>query len=154
MKPQEVIPATTNEASPQLLVFSAHHGEALKQRSEKILEYAKVHPDRLSNLAYTLGARRDDLAQRAFAVVDGVNAPELSPIVKPKDAPQVNFVFTGQGAQWGGMGADLLSQYPSFQKDIRDMDASLQRLPHPPKWTIEGELKKISPTPSLRELVD
>ncbi|KAL7786787.1 putative polyketide synthase [Trichoderma ceciliae] len=128
--------------SPQLLVFSAHLGDSLKQRAAKIFDYAKRHPNRLSDLAYTLGARREDLSQRAFAVYDGVSPPDLSPIVKHKDPPQVNFVFTGQGAQWAEMGADLLVKYPSFRSDIRDMDAALKKLAHPPKWTIEEELMR------------
>lgn len=96
----------------------------------------------MPDLAYTLGTRREDLNQRAFAIYDGANLPELSPIIKHKDPPQVNFVFTGQGAQWVGMGADLLEQYPSFQDDIHKMDATLKSLPHPPQWTIEEELKR------------
>ncbi|PTB51813.1 hypothetical protein M431DRAFT_19014 [Trichoderma harzianum CBS 226.95] len=128
--------------SPQLLVVSAHQANSLKQRASEIFNYAERHPDRVPDLAYTLGARREDLSQRAFAIYDGVNPPELSPIIKHKDPPQVNFVFTGQGAQWAGMGADLLEQYPSFQDDIRKMDATLKSLPHPPQWTIEEELKR------------
>lgn len=94
------------------------------------------------DLVYTLGSRREYLGYRAFAIYGGVNPPELSPIIKHKDPPQVNFVFTGQGAQWAGMGADLLEQYPSFQDDIQKMDATLKSLPHPPQWTIEEELKR------------
>ncbi|UKZ81348.1 putative PKS-like protein biosynthetic cluster [Trichoderma virens FT-333] len=104
-------------ALPQLLVVSAHQADSLKQRAAEIFSYAEQHPDRLSDLSYTLGERREDLSQRAFAIYDGGNPPELSPIVKHKGPPQVNFVFTGQGAQWAGMGADLLEQYPSFQKE-------------------------------------
>ncbi|KAL7798706.1 putative polyketide synthase [Trichoderma afarasin] len=128
--------------SPHLLVISAHQANSLKQRASDIFNYAERHPDRVPDLAYTLGARREDLSQRAFAIYDGTNHLELSPIIKHKDPPQVNFVFTGQGAQWAGMGADLLEQYPSFQDDIRKMDATLKSLPHPPQWTIEEELKR------------
>ncbi|KAM0256221.1 hypothetical protein ACHAQJ_005092 [Trichoderma viride] len=139
------------DASPQLLVFSAHQGDSLKERAAKIFKYAKQHPDRLPNIAYTLGARREILGQRAFAIYDGVNSPELSPIVKPKDPPQVNFVFTGQGAQWAKMGADLLSQYPKFRSDIRAMDATLKKLPHPPKWTIEEELMRPAEESNIQQ---
>ncbi|RFU76193.1 polyketide synthase [Trichoderma arundinaceum] len=128
------------DQNPHLLVFSAHQGDSLKQRAAKILNYAQRHPDCLPDLSYTLGARREDLGQRAFAVYDGANPPELSPIVKPKDSPRVNFVFTGQGAQWAGMGADLLARYPSFRSDIRNMDATLKKLPQAPEWSIEEEL--------------
>ncbi|KAL6872001.1 putative polyketide synthase [Trichoderma novae-zelandiae] len=138
-------------ASPQLLVFSAHQANSLKQRAAEIFKYAEQHPDRLPDVAYTLSARREDLGHRGFAVFDGLSAPELSPIVKPKDAPQVNFVFTGQGAQWAGMGADLLAQYPSFRSDIRTMDATLQKLPNAPQWTIEEELLQPSEESKIQQ---
>ncbi|UKZ55581.1 Type I Iterative PKS [Trichoderma virens] len=112
-----------NAALPQLLVVSAHQSDSLKQRAAEIFSYAKQHPDRLPDLSYTLGERREDLGQRAFAIYDGVNPPELSPI-------------------WAGMGADLLEQYSSFQSDIRKMDDTLKKLSHPPQWTIEEELKR------------
>ncbi|KAM0454086.1 hypothetical protein ACHAO4_004834 [Trichoderma viride] len=130
------------DTGPQLLVFSAHQSVSLKERAAAVFNYAKQHHGQLPNVAYTLGCRRDNLAQRAFAVYDGVNAPELSPIVKPKDPPRVNFVFTGQGAQWPRMGADLFSQYPIFRDTIHAVDAALMKLPHPPKWTIEEELMR------------
>lgn len=142
-KPYLANQPSIREATPQLLVFSAHQNDSLKDRAAKILEYAEKHSDHLPDIAYTLGARRDALQHRAFAVVDGTSSAEMSPVIRPREAPAVNFIFTGQGAQWGGMGADLLTQYPSFQKDIRSMDAALQKLAHPPSWTIEGEQKDV-----------
>ncbi|PTB36575.1 hypothetical protein M441DRAFT_62043 [Trichoderma asperellum CBS 433.97] len=133
---------TVLDPNPQLLVFSAHQGASLKERAATIFNYAKQHPDQLPNVAYTLGCRRENLAQRAFAIYDGVNTPELSPVVKHKTSPRVNFVFTGQGAQWARMGADLCSQYPKFRDAIHQMDAALTKLPRPPKWTIKEELMR------------
>ncbi|KAK1239013.1 hypothetical protein MKX08_006074 [Trichoderma sp. CBMAI-0020] len=130
------------DTSLQLLVFSAHQSVFLKERAAAVFNYAKQHHGQLANVAYTLGCRRDSLAQRAFAVYDGVHTPELSPIVKPKGSPRVNFVFTGQCAQWARMGADLLSLYPIFRDTIQAMDAALMKLPHPLEWTIEEELMR------------
>lgn len=48
------------------------------------------------------------------------------------------FVFTGQGAQWVGMGKELLLEFDTFQKDIKAMDTALQMLKNPPCWRIEG----------------
>jgi acyl transferase domain-containing protein len=82
---------------PQLLVLSASSSESLKRSIEVTQEYAT--PSCLNDLVYTLGTRRDHLAYRAFAVTDGVSAFEVSSLGKPKKAPQLTFIFTGQGAQ-------------------------------------------------------
>ncbi|KEY68502.1 hypothetical protein S7711_08355 [Stachybotrys chartarum IBT 7711] len=134
-----------------LLVFSGHQTNALQQRAANVLEYVKAHPNRLADVAYTLGSRRDALAHRAFAVVDGNSQVEISPVVKPKDVPTVNFVFTGQGAQWAGMGAELMAGYPSFLADIREMDQCLKGLPHPPSWTMEEELLRSREESRIQE---
>ncbi|GLA27452.1 hypothetical protein AnigIFM63326_004659 [Aspergillus niger] len=43
------------------------------------------------------------------------------------------FVYTGQGAQWAGMGKELLSHSSVFRKTINPKDA--------PAWTLEGILR-------------
>lgn len=50
----------------------------------------------------------------------------------------INFVFTGQGAQWAGMGKELLQDFVDFHADIKAMDSALAQLPDGPPWTIEG----------------
>ena len=59
-------------------------------------------------------------------------------MVKAKSKPLLNFVFTGQGAQWAGMGADLIDKYPVFGDTIRELDSELRTLQDGPSWTIEG----------------
>ncbi|KAL4916115.1 hypothetical protein BDW62DRAFT_218861 [Aspergillus aurantiobrunneus] len=94
----------------------------------------------LEDLAYTLGARRQHLPYRAFAVTDGSGSFEVT----TKDRKASNgsvapvFVFTGQGAQWAGMGKELLFRYISLMQDIRSMDMALSLLELPPAWRIEG----------------
>ena len=51
-------------------------------------------------------------------------------------------VFSGQGAQWAGMGADLIQRDSAWRDDIRSMDKVLGSLIQPPEWTIEEELLK------------
>ena len=57
----------------------------------------------------------------------------------PTVAPDVAMVFSGQGAQWPGMGRDLIRSNKAFLDDIRTMDRILGTLSHPPEWTIEGD---------------
>ncbi|GME55565.1 Lovastatin diketide synthase LovF [Neofusicoccum parvum] len=143
--------AAARMPGPRLLLFSANHADSLREGVEKIQDYAEAYPARLDGVAHTLAARREHLAYRAFAVADGTTWPvELSPVVKPKGAPRrLHMVFTGQGAQWAGMGVDLLRDFPSFQADVRAMDAALRKLRHAPLWTIEEELLRPEKTSRL-----
>jgi len=75
---------------------------------------------------------------RSFTVA-GLDEPlTFAPPIRPGNQRVLVFVFTGQGAQWAGMGKELLTDYPSFQDDIRAMDKTLAHCPDPPSWTIEG----------------
>ena len=74
---------------------------------------------------------------------------EPSPSVKVKASPNITFVFTGQGAQWGGMGKELIEDFPSFDDDIRLMSRILQNLPNPPFWDLREEILKDASTSNL-----
>ncbi|GKZ73242.1 hypothetical protein AnigIFM50267_009921 [Aspergillus niger] len=53
------------------------------------------------------------------------------------------FVYTGQGAQWAGMGKELLSHSSVFRKTIKYLDLCLRTLSpkDAPAWTLEGILR-------------
>jgi acyl transferase domain-containing protein len=130
-------------ANSQLLVLSAHTADTLRKRIGQITDYVKNHPDRLHHLSYTLAARRSHLSHRAFAVVQPSN-----PILEDTafsmfntSSSNVVFVFTGQGAQWPGMGLRLLSSFPGFKEDIKRMDEALQQLPDAPNWLLYGQIE-------------
>lgn len=64
---------------------------------------------------------------------------EASGTVKSPPGPsdrQVAMIFSGQGAQWAGMGKELLQNNTGFRQDVEAMDRILQNLKHPPSWTI------------------
>ncbi|UNI16442.1 putative PKS/NRPS-like protein biosynthetic cluster [Purpureocillium takamizusanense] len=122
---------------------------------KNITTYAKRYPLRLGDLAHTLGTRRKGYLYRSYAVVDDRDDFEIqfSPITKSKGANSsvVNFLFTGQGAQWAGMAAELLHDVPDFLASIRAMDKTLQSLPHPPNWTMEEELQRSKEISRINE---
>ena len=131
-----------------LLPFSATSTRALEARVSN-LKMEKADSVDLADLAYTLACRRTHFPQRGFIVArrgtirDDLRIDNLRslPNVKLGSAPSdFAFVFTGQGAQWPGMGKELFEEFPTFRKSIQDMDKILQNIPEPPTWTLEGTI--------------
>ncbi|KAL4934949.1 hypothetical protein BDV06DRAFT_229278 [Aspergillus oleicola] len=139
-----------------LLLLSAGHQDSLKRMQQNYQEYAKKHPSRLLDLVYTLSRRREHHPVRGFCITKGgdddavVTSPPFT-LTNHKSLQKVAFVFTGQGAQWPQMGKELLEAYPEVLRDIREMDAVLQRQKSPPAWSIEGELLKPAKTSLMSE---
>ncbi|KAE8364491.1 hypothetical protein BDV27DRAFT_157797 [Aspergillus caelatus] len=133
--------APEREPDFKLLMLSAGHSDSLKEMQKNYEEYATKHPDRLTDLAYTLAERREHLPVRGFCVSKG-NHDEvvISPSFTSQPQKNVAFVFTGQGAQWAGMGKELLETCPELLHDIRQMDKLLQKQKNPPVWSIEEQL--------------
>lgn len=132
--------ARVNGHQSRLLSVSAMSQESLQQRIQGIINYANEYPALLPDLAYTLGERREHMKHRAFAVAYPGKPIDTSAFkaseVRPAD---LVFVFTGQGAQWPGMGNDLMETFESFRQDIQDMDSALQELASPPNWSLHGK---------------
>ncbi|UKZ76546.1 putative PKS/NRPS-like protein biosynthetic cluster [Trichoderma virens FT-333] len=108
-------------------------------------DYAKAHPELVSDIAYTRATRREALNHRAFSIL-GVEGECLSTANNakcPGAAPSITMVFSGQGAQWAGMGKELF-QLDGFRDDIKSMDNILRQLKTPPSWTIEEEIQRPS----------
>jgi acyl transferase domain-containing protein len=138
-------PSSGDTTSHHLLVFTGPDAASVTQTAEHVSSYAEAHPDRLPDIAHTLAskaAQSQEQTHRAYAVAENGSTSlplPLSPVLQtPARKQTISFVFTGQGAQWAGMGAELLTSYASFRKDVREMDRVLQQLPHPPLWTVEG----------------
>ncbi|KAK5991578.1 Highly reducing polyketide synthase gloL [Cladobotryum mycophilum] len=131
---------------PRLLTISANSSTSLQIRVDNLREYLESRPGSLDDLAHTLALHRVHMPHRTFCVADG-GPLEFSAFQKTsaigttaEATGRVAYVFTGQGAQWAGMGKSLIEGSPSFRDDIRMMDRALQQLSEPPSWTIEGLL--------------
>lgn len=125
------------EGEKRLLVFSAHSERSLQKMISNYKEFIERESFCLSDLAYTLSVKRHHWNVRSFCVSDGKTLQAIPGIKIPKFKGLL-FIFTGQGAQWPGMGRQLLRDFPSFIKDIRKMDLWLTECAHPPSWKIEG----------------
>ncbi|KAJ4413542.1 Type I Iterative PKS [Gnomoniopsis sp. IMI 355080] len=120
----------------KLFVFSARDQKALEQVAKSHQQHCSSSSanQHAASLAYTLSTRRTQFDHRSFAVADSLSdlSNELQ-IASPKpvrSAEKLNglvFIFTGQGAQWSGMGKELLG-FPAFRDSMARSANFLQKL--------------------------
>lgn len=107
----------------------------------------------LADLAYTLSTHRSHLQWKTFAVASTI--PELQhalhgtvedppPCLLSSRRPTLGFVFTGQGAQWPGMGHQLMA-HPVFKASIDAADTYL-RTSLGCTWSAAAELARPKAT--------
>lgn len=106
-------------------------------------EFIESESFKVSDLAYTLNVRRSHRDVRSFCVTDGKSIQAM-PIARVPKFKGILFIFTGQGAQWAGMGQELIRDVPTFRHDIQQMDLWLSQCPHAPSWSIEGNHQCLS----------
>ena len=135
---------STFNTKSQLIVTSASSVLSLKRRIRQITQYINNHPSCLGDISYTLGSRRHHLDVRAFAVVDPSMPLEDTTFRFTETASHTElvFAFTGQGAQWPGMGTALLKHFDSFKEDVEEMELALKGLDDPPLWLDCGTNRK------------
>lgn len=125
-----------------LLPLSAHNEQSLRLNLEALSE--TIDSFALADVAYTLSSRRSRLAQRSFCIVDKDKVSHgLETAGKPVRAPlqpvNLGFIFTGQGAQWHGMGKGLFD-YRVFRTAIEHLDHVLAGLSNAPAWSLHSIL--------------
>jgi acyl transferase domain-containing protein len=130
-------PLLPQEEPPMLLVLSANNPNSLAKVIEKYRDFLTNTSLSLKDVAYTLGAHRDHMLHRVFAVINRKTF-EFSPVIKSTVSTVPVLVFTGQGAQWPKMAKELMADYESFRVDIKKMEDSLSQLKQAPSWKIEG----------------
>ncbi|MBO4210032.1 type I polyketide synthase, partial [Micromonospora echinofusca] len=123
--PQQPAGAGTRPA--YLLHLSARTDTALARQRGQLAAHLREHPELdLADVAYTLRVGRRELARRAAVVVtdtlDAVtalaDAKRVVTGVAGRRAPRVALLFSGQGAQYAGMGAELYRTEPVFRDAV------------------------------------
>lgn len=142
----------------KLFAITANDKSTLEAVLKSLVIYLEQRPemfqkDLMADVAYTLGQRRSHLqwrvaipALRSFDLIDAINSQKLSP-GKEVDSLRIGFIFTGQGAQWYGMGRELYEQYPIFTKAIDYADECLATLGA--GWSLVEELSKDEKTSAV-----
>ncbi|KAI1489804.1 hypothetical protein F5X96DRAFT_639079 [Biscogniauxia mediterranea] len=130
---------TVSVPTPQLLVWSSHEQSGIARMAASLQTYLKEtdilpskEPALLKRLAYTLSDRRSKLPWSSFVVASnlGEAIKELETPSKPLRPAQdlvTIFVFTGQGAQWFGMGRELLA-YQTYRTRMEEATAHLKSI--------------------------
>jgi len=140
------LPPATSTGLHTLLVWSATTEKSTRDLVSAWERYCStiqkpITTSLLPNIAYTLDSRRNSMQWGSFAVLSSAthlqNLTEAisRPVERPKQAPHVAFVFTGQGAQWYAMGRELFL-YPVFAKGIQYSQSMLETLGA--SWSIKG----------------
>ncbi|KAI0439264.1 putative polyketide synthase [Xylaria telfairii] len=151
--PINLINLVPGKNSPSnLLLFSAYSPLSLKNQILSTQEYTKTSGVSMHDLAYSLSNRREKRPHRAYAVASDASSWQVSPTQEAPQSPtRIFWVFTGQGAQWPRMGADLLDTNDTFRNSIRKLDRFLATVATPPPRRIEDELRKDSDTSRVHE---
>lgn len=152
---------SVGQPSPRLLIWSAADAGATNRTLQAYQSYYDAYVinnyPKLDQLAYTLGTRRSLMPWRTFAVVNGVNGnsrppqlPSAPPVRASPEKVSIGLVFTGQGAQYAGMGLELL-QYPVFESSLRTSDETFAGLGA--EWSLLGKSLPTSSSTSRLEAI-
>ncbi|RAL08511.1 polyketide synthase [Aspergillus homomorphus CBS 101889] len=125
---------------PKLLTMSAASKDGMKTMARAYATHFQSHPvcppdnlpDYMDRLAYTLNSRRSALGHKSFCIASSYEdlcdeTKIAAAVYQAHEAPVVGLVFTGQGAQWAGMGRGLMV-YPVFRRVIEQCEEVLLSL--------------------------
>ena len=142
---------SSRKFKPKLLMLSANDEKGIKRQAAEYTSHfanliidSEQFPSYLDNLAYTLANKRTSLPWKTFTIVESLQdlqqlESNLFTAQKPISEPTLGFVFTGQGAQWAGMGHELMV-YPVFERSLRECEEYLSELGSP--WRLREEILK------------
>lgn len=129
---------------PKLFFLSAFDEDGVKRNAAALASYlqnwtckTKFHDNFLDDLSFTLSKKRSLFPWKSFVMASSVkelawNLSETN-FVRPSKAtsgPELQFVFTGQGAQYRTMGRELMI-YPAFQESVQEASDYVRRLGSP-----------------------
>lgn len=153
-------PSTKNSSAyalartPKVFVWSAANEECVRRLACLYKDFLSKLPSSISqcsdayldHLAYTMSNKRSSLSWKSYVVADSCATLQqkfascLSKPLRSSSSLTLSFLFTGQGAQWVGMGIGLV-MYPVFRESLRRSEGNLRALGC--HWSLMGELGSL-----------
>ncbi len=140
---------TTLIEVPRIFLLSAFDEDGVKRNASAYANYLtrnltgpQVTDRLLDDLSLTLSHHRSLFPWKGFATASTVKQLALTlaegrfpSVTRTITAPEISFVFTGQGAQYQTMGRALMV-YPVFQESLEEASEYIRRLGSP--WFLTG----------------
>jgi acyl transferase domain-containing protein len=149
----------------QLLLLSAKTASALEAATGNMIAFLQDHPDlNLADAAYTMKVGRTPFNHRrvavclskedAVAVLEAPDSTRRATAHQDKRDPGITFMFSGQGAQYAGMGSELYRTEREFRESVDQCAEILQphlgldirQIIYPRDSTVEEAAQKLSQT--------
>ncbi|KAL8888441.1 MAG: hypothetical protein Q9215_004119 [Flavoplaca cf. flavocitrina] len=138
----------TSSTQRRMFAFSANDKTSLKARLGQMATYLEARQDVDPNfLAFTLDQKMSQLDWRAAecaatpSQLRDILVNDEPHLQKAVGTPKLGFIFTGQGAQWAGMGLGLLD-YPLFAATLQEADSNFRDMGV--QWSLLDELLEDS----------
>jgi len=121
-----------------LFLWSAFDQKGLERVSQKYIDFLhersrkESETELLDKLSYTLSSKRTFLPWKSFSIassIEELNQSLKTTLPKPirsSREPRIGYIFTGQGAEWYGMGRELYQRFPVFANSLRAADKYIQ----------------------------
>jgi amino acid adenylation domain-containing protein len=155
--------ASAPQRSAELVVLSARTAEALSATAGRLAEHLERHAEQtLGDIAYSLATTRTHHEHRlsltvrsreeligALQVATKGEVPEGGVRAEAESSAKVVFVFPGQGAQWLGMGRELLEEEPIFRESMTECDQAIRT---EAGWSVLEELAAPAESSRLHDV--
>ena len=164
--PQQAPVTAASDRPCNLLTLSGNTEQAVLDQVGQALTYLTDHPDLDWGLFCTqMNQYRSDLKVRLAIVAESAaqlqsqlaqqqrgesTASTDTGTVPSQSLPQIGFLFSGQGAQYPGMGQDLYQSHPGFRKHLNTCAAILEEWLDRPLLTLL-DLKSDDARQALQE---